>query len=142
MDEWAWEQLEGEAAFGSSSQSDRDRRGATRALGLSRQGPAFTYLPVQRSRMRSWGMADGSREARRSWPPLERDAQLRRGDALSAPHVYWARSGQMPQQAINARRALGLIPATTVMIYAARDDAELAVVETLVRASHAFARPA
>jgi hypothetical protein len=35
----------------------------------------------------------------------------------------------------------GLIPRTAVMVYAPRDDAELGVVEELVRASHAFARP-
>jgi hypothetical protein len=36
---------------------------------------------------------------------------------------------------------LGLIPPTAVMLYAPRDETELTVVETLVRASHAFARP-
>jgi len=36
----------------------------------------------------------------------------------------------------------GVIPATAVMLYAPRNDSELAVVETLIRASHAFARPA
>jgi hypothetical protein len=36
----------------------------------------------------------------------------------------------------------GLIPANAVMLYAPRDEAELAVIEQLVRASHAFARPA
>ena len=36
----------------------------------------------------------------------------------------------------------GLIPRTAVMVYAPRDEAELDVVERLVRASHAFARPA
>jgi len=35
----------------------------------------------------------------------------------------------------------GLIPPTAVMLYAPRDAAELEVVERLVRASHAFARP-
>jgi hypothetical protein len=35
----------------------------------------------------------------------------------------------------------GLIAPTAVMIYAPRDEAELDVVEALVRASHAFARP-
>ena len=35
----------------------------------------------------------------------------------------------------------GLIPQTAVMLYAPRDEAELEVVERLVRASHAFARP-
>jgi hypothetical protein len=33
----------------------------------------------------------------------------------------------------------GLIPANAVMLYAPRDEAELDVIETLVRASHAFA---
>jgi hypothetical protein len=36
----------------------------------------------------------------------------------------------------------GLIPPTAVMLYAPRDEEELAVVEVLVQASHAFARPA
>jgi len=36
----------------------------------------------------------------------------------------------------------GVIPRNAVMLYAPRDDAELAVVEELVQASHAFARPA
>ena len=36
----------------------------------------------------------------------------------------------------------GLIPATAVMLYAPRDEAELDVIERLVRASHGFARPA
>jgi len=35
----------------------------------------------------------------------------------------------------------GLIPRTAVMLYAPRDEAELDVAETLVRASHGFARP-
>jgi hypothetical protein len=39
-----------------------------------------------------------------------------------------------------ARR--GLIPPTAVMLYAPRDEAELDVIERLVRASHAFARAA
>ena len=34
------------------------------------------------------------------------------------------------------------IPQTAVMLYAPRDEAELDVIETLDRASHAFARPA
>jgi hypothetical protein len=36
----------------------------------------------------------------------------------------------------------GLIPRTAVMLYAPRDEEELDVIESLVRASHAFARPA
>jgi Luciferase len=35
----------------------------------------------------------------------------------------------------------GLIPPNAVMLYAPRDEAELDVIESLVRASHAFARP-
>jgi hypothetical protein len=35
----------------------------------------------------------------------------------------------------------GLLPPTAVMLYAPRDEAELAVVERLVGASHRFARP-
>ena len=38
-----------------------------------------------------------------------------------------------------ARR--GLLPSTAVMLYAPRDTSEVGVIETLVRASHAFARP-
>lgn len=37
---------------------------------------------------------------------------------------------------------MGLLPPTAVMLYAPRDDAELATVARLVEASHAFARPA
>jgi Family of unknown function (DUF5519) len=36
----------------------------------------------------------------------------------------------------------GLIPPTAVMLYAPREEAELEVIERLVRASHAFARAA
>ena len=36
----------------------------------------------------------------------------------------------------------GLIPPTAVMLYAPRDETELEVIETLVRASYAFARGA
>jgi Family of unknown function (DUF5519) len=36
----------------------------------------------------------------------------------------------------------GLIPSTAVMLYAPRDEAELGIIEGLVRASHAFARSA
>jgi len=36
----------------------------------------------------------------------------------------------------------GLIPPTAVMLYAPRDESELDVIASLVRASHAFARPA
>jgi hypothetical protein len=36
----------------------------------------------------------------------------------------------------------GLIPPTAVMLYAPRDEAEVDVIEALVRASHAFARSA
>lgn len=36
---------------------------------------------------------------------------------------------------------MGLIPPTAVMLYAPRDEAELDVIEALVQASHAFARP-
>jgi len=35
----------------------------------------------------------------------------------------------------------GLIPRTAVMLYAPRDESELEVIESLVRASHGFARP-
>ena len=36
---------------------------------------------------------------------------------------------------------MGLIPPTAVMLYAPRDEDELAVVQALVQASHEFARP-
>jgi Family of unknown function (DUF5519) len=36
---------------------------------------------------------------------------------------------------------MGLLPPTAVMLYAPRDEAELAVVEQLVQTSHRFARP-
>ena len=55
---------------------------------------------------------------------------------------------EMAAEAVAARWAephpvalRGLIPPTAVMLYAPRDEDELDVVETLVRASHAFARP-
>lgn len=37
---------------------------------------------------------------------------------------------------------MGLLPANAVMVYAPRDEAELDVVESLIEASHRFARPA
>ena len=37
---------------------------------------------------------------------------------------------------------MGLLPPTAVMLYAPRDEAELAVVEQLIEASHRFGRPA
>jgi hypothetical protein len=37
---------------------------------------------------------------------------------------------------------MGLIPPTAVMLYAPRDESELRVIEQLIGASHAFARPA
>jgi hypothetical protein len=37
---------------------------------------------------------------------------------------------------------MGLIPPTAVMLYAPRDESELGVIEQLIGASHAFARPA
>lgn len=52
--------------------------------------------------------------------------------ALEAIEAGWA------EQHPVARR--GLIPSNAVMVYAPRDDTERAVVEDLVRASHAFAR--
>jgi hypothetical protein len=52
--------------------------------------------------------------------------------AVDAIEAGWA------EQHPVARR--GLIPGNGVMVYAPRDDAERAVVEGLVRASHAYAR--
>lgn len=37
---------------------------------------------------------------------------------------------------------MGLIPPTAVMLYAPRDEQELEAIESLIRASHQFARPA
>jgi Family of unknown function (DUF5519) len=53
--------------------------------------------------------------------------------AQAAIDAGWAEPHPM------ARR--GLIPSTAVMLYAPRDTSEVGVTETLVRASHAFARP-
>jgi hypothetical protein len=36
---------------------------------------------------------------------------------------------------------MGLLPETAVMLYAPRDEGELAVIEQLIQASHRFARP-
>jgi hypothetical protein len=36
---------------------------------------------------------------------------------------------------------MGLIPPTAPMLYAPREESELAAIEVLIRASHAFARP-
>jgi len=52
--------------------------------------------------------------------------------AMAVVGAGWAEHHPMARQ--------GLIPGTAVMVYAPRDDAERAVVEQLVRASHAFAR--
>jgi hypothetical protein len=57
--------------------------------------------------------------------------------------------GELVDEAVTAGWAephpvarMGLIPRTAVMLYAPRDEAELDVIERLVRASHAFARGA
>jgi luciferase-like monooxygenase len=42
---------------------------------------------------------------------------------------------------IHPAARMGVIPPTAVMLYAPRDEAEAEVVERLVQASHAFARP-
>ena len=52
--------------------------------------------------------------------------------AVEATEAGWAEQHPVAR--------LGLIPANAVMVYAPRDDAERAIVEELVRASHAFAR--
>jgi len=53
--------------------------------------------------------------------------------AVEATDVGWAEVHPV------ARR--GLIPPNAVMLYAPRDEPELDVIEKLVQASHAFARP-
>ena len=61
-------------------------------------------------------------------------AMLPRDTATAAVAAGWAEPHPIALR--------GLIPPTAVMLYAPRDEAELEVVEQLVRASHAFARPA
>jgi hypothetical protein len=54
--------------------------------------------------------------------------------AAAAIEAGWAENHPMALR--------GVIPQTAVMIYAPRDEGELDVLEKLLRASHAFARPA
>lgn len=61
-------------------------------------------------------------------------AMLPAGSVSEAIDAGWAE--------VHPVARLGLIPPTAVMLYAPRDDTELTVIETLIRASHAFARPA
>jgi hypothetical protein len=61
-------------------------------------------------------------------------AMLPRETAAAAVSAGWAEPHPFALRA--------LIPPTAVMLYAPRDEAELDVIEQLVRASHAFARPA
>jgi hypothetical protein len=61
-------------------------------------------------------------------------AMLPRETVIEAVETGWAEPHPVALR--------GLIPPTAVMLYAPRDDAELDVVERLVRASHAFARAA
>jgi hypothetical protein len=51
-----------------------------------------------------------------------------------------SRAGDRPRTTTVALR--GLIPPTAVMLYAPRERAGLDVIEGLLRAAHAFARPA
>jgi hypothetical protein len=53
--------------------------------------------------------------------------------AAAAIQAGWAENHPMALR--------GFIPPTAVMLYAPRDEAELEPLETLIRASHAFARP-
>ena len=59
-------------------------------------------------------------------------AMLPRTLAAEAIEAGWAEEHPVAR--------MGLIPPTAVMLFAPRDDEERAVVESLVRASHAFAR--
>jgi hypothetical protein len=61
-------------------------------------------------------------------------AMLPAGTAAEAVTAGWAEPHPIALR--------GLIPPTAVMLYAPRDEAELDVIEHLVRISHAFARPA
>jgi hypothetical protein len=67
------------------------------------------------------------------WPDHSLHAMLPLEIVQEAVEAGWAE--------IHPVARMGLIPPTAVMLYAPRDEAELAIVETLVRASHAFARP-
>jgi hypothetical protein len=69
------------------------------------------------------------------------------------PHPDYSLHAMLPTQTVAEAVAAGwaephpvalrgLIPPTAVMLYAPRDEAELEVIETLVRAAHAFARGA
>jgi len=66
-------------------------------------------------------------------PDLSLHAMLPLDVVTEAVDAGWAEPHPVARQ--------GLIPATAVMLYAPRDEAELDVIERLVRASHAFARP-
>ena len=59
-------------------------------------------------------------------------AMLPRETAIDAVDAGWAEPHPVA--------LLGLIPPTAVMLYAPRSEEELDVIESLVRASHAFAR--
>ena len=61
-------------------------------------------------------------------------AMLPRALAKEAVDAGWAETHPVAR--------MGLIPPNAVMLYAPRDDDERAVVEEMVRASHAFARGA
>jgi Family of unknown function (DUF5519) len=65
-------------------------------------------------------------------PDLSLHAMLPLDVVTEAVDAGWAEAHPIARQ--------GLIPATAVMLYAPRDEAELDVIESLVRASHAFAR--
>jgi hypothetical protein len=67
-------------------------------------------------------------------PDYSLHAMLPTGTVAAAVDAGWAEPHPVALR--------GLIPPTAVMLYAPRDEAELEVIEALVRASHAFARPA
>jgi|SRR5215211_329287 len=67
-------------------------------------------------------------------PDHSMHAMLPTGTVTEAVEAGWAEPHPVALR--------GLIPATAAMLYAPRDQTELEVIESLVRASYAFARPA
>ncbi len=105
------------------------------------EGPSHISVPGARALILAPGEAAGppqaflvGREFAHLHPPPDRSAHamLPLDLVREAVRAGWAESHPV------ARR--GLIPHNAVMLYAPRDDAELTVIETLLRASNAFAR--
>jgi hypothetical protein len=78
--------------------------------------------------------------------PGARALVLAPGEATGPPEAFlidreFAHLHPAPDHSLHPVALRGLIPPTAVMLYAPRDEAELDVIERLVRASHGFARP-